>query len=119
MVWSTAVQQGISFPGSLVFLIIALPLAFVPQLAIWGLCHLVARFVLRGKGSLAGIVRVMLLGSIVSAIWIMPLLGPYIAGLWRLAIMMLAFESIHGIRPMHAFAISFGVGLLIGAIGLL
>jgi hypothetical protein len=119
MVWSMAKQHGISSPASLVFLIIALPLAFVLQLAVWGLCHLVARFVLRGRGGLAGIVRVMLLGSIVSVLWIIPLLGTFLVGFGSLAIMMLAFESIHGIRPMHAFAISFGAGLLIGAVGLL
>ena len=119
MTWSLAAQRGISFPVSLAFLVIALPVAFILQVAVWGLCHLVARFGLRGRGSLAGIMRVMLLGSIVSAIAIIPVLGTLLAGLWSLAIMMLAFESVHGIRRMHAFAISLGIGILIRAVGLI
>lgn len=60
----------------------------------------------------------MLLGSLVSVIGIIPVLGTFLAGLWSLAIMMLAFEAVHRIPRMHAFAISFGVGILIRAVGL-
>jgi hypothetical protein len=102
-----------------VALVISMPLFFAFQLAVWGVCHLAARFVLKGKGSFLEIVRILLLGSIVAIIALIPVVGPFLGGLWMLAIMMIAFEIIHGIRRLHAFAISFVVGLLIRAAGLL
>lgn len=119
VMWPLVTRQGTSLPLSLIFLVFGLPIAFFMQIAVWGLCHLVARFALRGKGSLAGIVRVMLLGSIVSLIALIPAVGTLVASFWSLAIMMLTFENVHGIRRMHAFAISFGIGLLIRALGLI
>jgi hypothetical protein len=60
----------------------------------------------------------LLLGSIVAIINLVPILGPIVGGLWMLAIMMFAFESIHGIRRIHAFAISLVVGIIVRAAGL-
>lgn len=60
----------------------------------------------------------MLLGSAVGVFAVIPVLGALVAGLWGLAIMMVTFETIHRIRRIHAFLISFGIGLLIQAVGL-
>jgi hypothetical protein len=111
--------QGFAFPLSVVVLVFALPFVLVAQILIWGIFHLAARFILKGKGTWAGIVRVMLLGSIVSLFTIIPLVGPILAALWGLAILMLAFENVHRIPRMHAFAITLVVGLLVRGVGLL
>jgi len=100
-------------------LIVAIPLTFVFQLAVWGVCHLAARFALRGKGSFLGITRVLLLGSIVQIFMVIPIAGTLIGGIWAIAIMMYTFEEIHGIRRIHAFAISLIVGIVIRAVGLM
>jgi len=100
-------------------LIIATPVLLGLQLAIWGVCHLAARFALHGKGDFLGIARVLLLGSIVQILIVIPVVGPLIGGLWAMAIMMFTFEAIHRIRRIHAFAISFIVGILIRAVGLI
>jgi len=118
-VMDLAARQGFGFPMSIAFAIIALPIAFLSQVAVWGVCHLAARFILRGKGSLAAVIRVMLLGSIVAVCAIIPVIGTLLAGLWGLAIMMIAFEVIHGIRRIHAFAISFVIGIVIRGFGFL
>ena len=118
-VMSLAARQGSGLPLFVIFAIVAFPIAFLLQVALWGVCHLAARFVLRGKGSLAAVIRVMLLGSIVAVFAVIPLIGTLLAGLWGLAIMMIAFEVIHGIRRIHAFAISLVIGAVIRGVGLL
>jgi len=100
-------------------LILVMPLMLISQVAIWGVCHLAARFALRGKGSFLGITRVLLLGSFVQVLVLIPIVGPLIGGIWSIAIMMYTFEEVHGIRRIHAFAISAIVGILIRAAGLL
>lgn len=114
-------SAGLIYGLALIWLtiVLGLPIALLVQVGVWVLCHLVARVALHGRGSFAGIVRAMLLGSVVGVIAAIPVLGPLIAGLWGLAILMVVFEAIHGIRRIHAFAISFGIGLIVRGIGLL
>ena len=119
LAFGIAGQAGFAFPFSLIFAVVALPVALGLQVAVWTICHLAAKFILHGKGRLAAINRVMLLGSIVGLVGIIPLIGPIVSGLWGLAIMMVTFEAIHGIRRIHAFAISLVIGIALRAIGLI
>jgi hypothetical protein len=50
----------------------------------------------------AGIYRAMLLGSIVTCLFPIPVVGPLIAGLWMIAILMRVFEEVDGIERMKA-----------------
>jgi hypothetical protein len=100
-------------------LIVVMPITLLFQVAVWGVCHLAARFALQGRGSFLGITRVLLLGSIVQILMVIPIAGPLIGGIWAMAIMMYTFEAVHGIRRIHAFAISLIVGILIRAVGMI
>jgi len=107
-------------PGLLIAgLIVAIPATFVFQLAVWGACHLAARFALGGKGSYLGVIRVLLLGSIVQILFVVPVAGTLLGGLWATGIMMYTFEEIHRIRRIHAFAISLIVGIVLNAVRLI
>ena len=122
LIWAIAVTpllvltlrtQRLSSPLLIASLIVGIPLLLVFQLAVWGASHLAARLALHGKGTYLGIVRVLLLGSLVQILAVIPVAGPLIGGVWSVAIMMVTFESVHRIRRIHAFAISFIIGLLI------
>ena len=81
-------------------------------LAQYGCCHLLARWLFGGRGTFRGIIRPMLLGSVV--IWALPIpyVGPLVAGLWFLAIMMLVFENVDGIGRLKAFGLATAFGVL-------
>ena len=81
-------------------------------LAQYGCCHLLARWLFGGRGTFRGIMRPMLLGSVV--IWALPIpyVGALVAALWFLAIMMLVFENVDGIGRLKAFALSTTFGVL-------
>jgi hypothetical protein len=54
----------------------------------------------------------MLLGSLVLCTDVIPYVGPLVAGIWMLAILMSVFEVVDGIERMKAFALAFGLGLI-------
>jgi hypothetical protein len=80
-------------------------------LAQYGLCHLLARWWFGGRGTYWGVLRPLLLGSIVTWLGIVPFVGVIIAGLWSIAVMMIVFEDVDGISRLKAFGLSAVIGL--------
>jgi hypothetical protein len=78
----------------------------------YGICHALARWWFGGRGTYVGILRAMLLGSIVFLTVIIPVAGPVIAGLWLIAILMRVFEEVDGIERMKAFGLAFATGMI-------
>ena len=81
-------------------------------LARYGICHLLARWWFHATGTYVGVLRAMLLGSIVLWLIVIPYVGVFIGGLWSLAVLMRVFEEVDGIERMKAFALAFGIGLV-------
>jgi hypothetical protein len=82
----------------------------------YGLAHSLARWWFGARGSYAGILRAMLMGSIVTCIYPVPYVGTWVAGIWMIAILMRVFEEVDGIERMKAFGLSAGINILFFAI---
>lgn len=92
------------------FMLISIDAAMM--FAQYGICHLLARWWFGARGTYLGVLRALLLGSIVRWLMVIPYLGIFIAGLWGIAVMMVVFEDVDGIERLQAFFLSLGVGLI-------
>lgn len=108
----TAMAPG---PAMIIGLAIGLIFALVAMAAVTlvqlGLCHLIAKWFFGGTGTFVGIMRPLLLAWFVNGLFVIPLVGPPAAGIAWIAVLMLVFEEIDGIRRMQAFFISAGVNI--------
>lgn len=82
----------------------------------YGLAHSLARWWFGARGSYFGILRAMLMGSIVTWLYPIPYVGRWVAGIWMIAILMRVFEEVDGIERMKAFGLSAGINILFFAI---
>lgn len=81
-------------------------------LAQYGLVHLLARALFGARGTYVGVLRPLLLGSIVTWLLVIPYVGRIVGGIWAIAIMMVVFEDADGIGKLQAFGLSFVIGVL-------
>jgi hypothetical protein len=101
----------VSLPVLLFALVFLVLLDMIFVLAQYGLCHLLARWWFRARGTYAGVLRPLLLGSVVTWLGIIPFVGIMIAGLWGIAVMMIVFEDVDGIGRLKAFGLSAAIGV--------
>jgi len=115
-----AVARGFEVPWARIIFVVAFSIAFDAALFFtqYGLAHLLARWWFGARGSYAGIFRAMLMGSIVMCAYVIPFVGPLVAGLWMIAILMRVFEEVDGIERMKAFGLSILINGLFFAIAL-
>lgn len=79
----------------------------------FGLCHLLARWLFDASGTFLGILRPLMLGSIVTWLIIIPFVGDFLVrAWWGVAILLWVFEEVDGIERLQALYIS--VGLPVG-----
>lgn len=90
-------------------------LGMILMLAQYGLCHLLARWWFGARGTYAGVLRALLLGSIVTWLGVVPYVGVIIAGFWAIAVMMIVFEDVDGIGRLKAFGLSLVIGFIFQA----
>jgi hypothetical protein len=84
-----------------------------------GLCHAIAKVFLGATGTLAGVMRPLLLGWFVNALILIPVVGIYATGITWTAVLMLVFEEVDGIGRMQAFLISAGINAIFLALEVL
>jgi hypothetical protein len=116
---SFALLASRGFPiGSLQLRGLAFLLAFM---ALWdflrfSICHLVAKHLLGGHGRLLPLFRALLLGSVVTWLLIIPILGLFLAGIGLTILIMVVFEELEGISRMQAFVLSLVVNFVFIAV---
>jgi hypothetical protein len=81
----------------------------------YGLCHLLARSWFGARGTYKGVLRPLLLGSVVTWLGVIPFVGVLVAGLWSIAVMMIVFENVEGISRLKAFGLSAVIGFFFAA----
>jgi hypothetical protein len=92
-------------------LAVLLPATAIYELARIGTCHLFAKWFCAGTGSFAGVIRPLLLGSIVAVLILVPYIGFFAAAIASIAVFMMTFAEVHRIPAMQAFLLSAGVGV--------
>jgi hypothetical protein len=85
-------------------------------LAQYGICHLLARWWFGARGTYVGVLRPLVLGSVVMWLAVIPYIGLIIAALWSIAVMMIVFENVDGIGRLKAFGLSAVIGLFFQAL---
>jgi hypothetical protein len=75
------------------------------------ICHLVAKNFLGGTGTLMPIMRALFLGSVVTWVGFLPLVGPIAVGIGNTIVTMVVFEELENIERMQAFVVSAGVNI--------
>jgi hypothetical protein len=93
------------------------PILVVVQLCIsafsLAVFHYLAKLVFGATGTYLGIVRVLWLGSVVSWLGVIPVIGA-IVGIWFFLLFLVTFETVDGIERLQALALMVGfVGLSI------
>jgi hypothetical protein len=96
----------------LVLIAVSIAIDAAAMLAQYGVSHGLAKWWFDAQGTYTGILRPMLLGSLVLGLSVIPYVGQLVAGIWMLAILMSVFEVVDGIERMKAFALAFGFGLV-------
>ncbi|MGB2621930.1 MAG: hypothetical protein WA857_04925 [Candidatus Acidiferrum sp.] len=77
-----------------------------------GLCHLVAKWFLCGRGTWAGVTRPLLLGWFVNLLYAIPVIGPAAAAIAWTAVMARIFEEADGISRLQGFLICGGINAI-------
>ncbi|MFQ5818078.1 MAG: hypothetical protein ACE5H2_09030 [Terriglobia bacterium] len=96
----------------------ALALMAFLMVGYFAICHLIARVLFDGRGSYLGILRAMLLGSLVLWLNVVPVVGPLVARLWwGIAILLWVFEEVDAIERLQALAIVVGVPVALLLVG--
>jgi hypothetical protein len=101
--------QGI--PISYFGALIGLALGFVFEFLRVIICHLVAKHILGGTGTLMPLMRGIFLGSVVTWVSIVPLVGGIAAAIGNTVVTMVVFEELEKIERMQAFVISAAVNI--------
>lgn len=89
----------------------ALTVSGVLTLAQLGICHWIVRWLFQGKGTFLALLRPLLLGQIVTWVYVVPVIGPMVGGLAAIAVLMIVFEEVEGIERMQAFGTAASVGV--------
>lgn len=92
-------------------LLLGTAIAGAVTLAQYAVCHFTAKWLFRATGTYLGVLRPLLLGSVVQWFFLIPIVGIFIGGLWGIAVLMFVFEEVDGIERMQAFGIAFVVGI--------
>ncbi len=111
-------KPHINWLAVLVAAFVAILFSAIWTLAQYGICHLLARWWFHATGTYLGVLRAMLLGSIVLWLIVIPYVGFLVGGFWSIAVLMRVFEEVDGIERMKAFALAFGIGLVFWIIAL-
>jgi hypothetical protein len=99
--------------AGIAFLVVVDAVAVAAQ---WGACHLLARWLFDARGTYRGILAPLLLGTIVTWVAVIPVVGFFVAAIWSIAVMMIVFEEVDDIARMQAFGLSFVIGLVVQAL---
>jgi hypothetical protein len=106
-------------PRFLIGLCVQVVLMAVSLIIQIGLCHMIAKFFLYGRGTFIGVLRPLLLTWMVNLLVLIPVVGMFALGLLWCALLMVVFEEVDGIRRMQAFLICYGIGFTVSIIGII
>ena len=101
-------EQATIIASSLAILIFA---SAVLDLLKVGICHLLSKWFSAGSGRFKQLLGPLLLGSIVYALFLIPVIGPIAAGIAWVAVFAMVFQEVHGVEPLTSFLYSASVNV--------
>ena len=102
-------EHAVIIASSLAVLLLA---AIALDLLKTGICHLLSKWFSAGSGKFTQLLGPLLLGSIVYALFVIPVLGPILAGIAWIAVFAMVFQEVHGVEPLTSFLYSAGVNVV-------
>ncbi len=103
--------RPVNLAGFLFGYLFALTVSGALTLAQFGICHWIVRWLFQGKGTFLALLRPLLLGQVVTWVYVVPAIGPMAGGLAAIAVLMIVFEEVEGIERMQAFGTAACVGV--------
>lgn len=98
--------------AAVVGIFISMNIMLLWQLGLFGICHLVAKFLLGGRGKFAEILRPLAISSFLLGFAAIPVVGVLIAGIWwTLAVLSLVFEEVHKVERRNAIFTVIGINV--------
>jgi hypothetical protein len=104
--------NGLKLDPQKVTLVLAMvPVGFLVDFLRFGICHFLAKKVFDGSGTFMPLIRALLLGSVVSWLAVVPVVGRILAGIGSTIVIMVVFEELDHIERMQAFLLAVGVNI--------
>jgi hypothetical protein len=91
-----------SFP---VLALVAVPITLAWSAFSVAVMHGAAKLLFGGTGRYLSLLRVIWLGSIVQWLILVPFIGAFVAGIWSLLILLVAFDEVEGIARLEALVL--------------
>jgi hypothetical protein len=105
--------DNVIFRRTILVLLALIPLGLAYDVIRYGICHLIAKYLLGGTGKFLPLLRALLLGcSVVSWTALVPFIGIYLAGIGSIVVIMVVFEELEHIERLQAFVLSAGVNII-------
>jgi hypothetical protein len=109
LVSRSRMEHAAIIASSVAILLIA---SFVLDFVKVGICHFLSKWFSAGSGKFTQLLGPLLLGSIVYALFFIPVLGPLVAGIAWIAVFAMVFQEVHGVEPLTAFLYSASVNIV-------
>jgi len=116
--FAVAAANGVKLdPQKVTFALAMVPSAILFDFLRFGICHFLAKKFFDGSGTFMPLMRALLLGSVVSWVAILPVVGPLLAAIGGTVVIMVVFEELDHIERMQAFLLAVGVNIVFAVLG--
>lgn len=110
--FALAAASGLKLdPQKVTFSLAMVPAGILIDFLRYGICHFLAKKLFGGTGTLMPLIRALLLGSVVSWLAVVPVVGALLAGIGSTVVIMVVFEELDHIERMQAFLLAVGVNI--------
>jgi hypothetical protein len=110
--FAVAAANGVKLdPQKVTFVLAMVPAGILIDFLRYGICHFLAKKLFDASGTFMPLMRALLLGSVVSWLAVVPVVGPLLAGIGGTVVIMVVFEELDHIERMQAFLLAAGVNV--------
>ncbi len=109
---AVARSNGVTLdPRNITFSLAMVPSGILLEYLRYGICHFLAKQFFGGDGKFMPLIRGLFLGSVVSWLIFIPVIGGVLAGIGSTIVIMVVFEELDHIERLQAFLLAAGVNI--------